>query len=220
LDIDFTYHGHDKAHDIRIEAKFVNGLLPPGTIKCIVYVGCCCAYEAGLLADIYPDAEVHAIEPVRETFDLYLGDNRPCCGERVKTHNLAIADHDGEITLNLAAMNTQHSVLKPRDWVVQDTRVGPCLTLKSFCAENGLMPDMLVIDAEGITGQILMSAGSALNSVSVVMAETEPAGANVFDGGDTHESVNEFLAQKGFDMCLQSIPEAPVRQLNSVWIRK
>jgi FkbM family methyltransferase len=218
---DFSFHGHDAAHDIVAETEHINTLLPPGSIKTIVYVGCCCGYEAGQLSEVYPDAEVYAIEAVEETFDRYLRSVRSCCAGRVKTTCRTISHTNGRTALHMAEMNTQHSVLNPLDWEVVETRYVPCETLQRYCAGADIHPDMLVLDVEGTPGRVLVGAGpDILSTIKVVIAETEPAGADVFEMGDSDEWVARLLHIYGLERVLCSVPSPPVRQLNSVWVRK
>ena len=218
---DFSFHGHDAAHDIEKEAAHINTIIDPESIQTIVYVGCCCGYEAGLLSNVYQHAEVHAIEAVQETYDKYLLEKRSCCTPRVKTHCLAISNVNGTAKLNMAKMNTQHSLLDPMDWDAVSTRTVQCQTLQKFCSLNGLKPDMIVLDVEGIPGRVLVGAGpEILSTVKVVFAETEPHDAKVFADGDTDGFVDRLLYTFGMKRELCSVPEPPVRQLNSVWVRR
>lgn len=222
MPIDFSYHGHDQAHDVLLEARRVSTVVPQEDIAGLVYVGCCCGHEAGILSDYYVGAEVHAIESVKETYDRFLADPvaRSCCAPRVKAFNLSLWNSRGAATLYLAKCNTQHSLVPPLDWPVVGKRTVQTTTLLEHCASTGITPDMIVLDAEGAAARVLLGAGpEILSSVKVVMAETEPQGANVFRGGDTDEFVDRLLSLYGMERFILWKPEPPVRQLNSVWIR-
>ena len=217
---DFSFHGHDTAHDIVKEAEHVNGILGEGAIKSIVYVGACCGYEAGLLQGVYPDAEIIAIEAVEESYLRYFGKDRSCCPMSIHALNATISHRDGLAELKMARLNTQHSLLDPHDWGVTNLRTVNTFTLDTVCNNSGIQPDMLVLDVEGIPGRALIGAGpGVLSRLKVVMAETEPAGANVFEDGDTDEFVDRILHIYGLTRVLCSVPPPPVRQLNSVWVR-
>ena len=212
---DFTFHGHDTAHDI---LEDVGHAYNP---TCVLYLGACCGYEAGLIADKYPEAAVYAVEACKETYDRFLGNTRECAGPRVIAHNLAIGEFDGTATLNLDESNTKHSVLRQVDaGRTGETREVRMASLATYCKELAIAPDVLVIDLEGIAVRALRGLGEDLMAgVNCVIAETEPAGANVFEGGDTNEDFAWFMSSHAFRLEKLWLPGSPVRQLNSVWVR-
>lgn len=220
---DFTHHAHDIAHSIVSELAVMENYLDPADVTGILYVGCCCGYEAGLFAKYYPDAQVHAIEAVQETYDNFLGDSRSCCDSRVVTACAVMDEVARPATLHLSQANTCHSLLelnacKDGQREIQTT------TIADYCEAADLHPQILALDVEGVPLRVLKGAGAVLDGVQMVMAETEIHANRVFRGNDTDEQVDEFLAVRGFRRLLGAHPPGLGRpsdftQLNSLWKR-
>ena len=81
---------------------------------------------------------------------------------------------------------------------IQDEIVVPVLTLDqvvdTYC--DGLFPDLLSIDAEGLDYEILM-AGSFATRPKILCVET------VGPSGDMGNSIDELVASKGFRKCIR-----------------
>lgn len=90
------------------------------------------------------------------------------------------------------------------------------LSLDDFCWLHEIQPDVLMIDAEGATDDVLWGGTETLKSVSLIAAETETE--ELFQGQKLDADVNEWLTVNGFKRI--RIEEARgVPQRNSVWVR-
>lgn len=215
---DYNYHGHDSEHNVVAEMAGVIALI--GRLpRCILYIGACCGYEAGLLAAMLPGAEVHVIEACEETYRNFLAESRPCCPQpNIRTALAAISDVSGQATLHLSPLNTCHSLLPQLDGGGPvGSREVTTVTITDYCQPRRIRPDILVLDTEGLALRALQGAGAYLDGVVAVLAETEPDGAAVFAGGDTDEAVDTFLRAAGFHRTSR-VGTGP-RQFNSVWVR-
>jgi FkbM family methyltransferase len=135
------------------EIRWLEKQVRPGWV--FLDVGANCGYYSLLVARFAGgDAEVYALEPLQENFDL-LNENRALNGmESVRTFKLAFSDRDGDIPFVLPPRdNRGMGRMKTRydDWDdASRTEVVPAMTMDRFVEEQGIgRVDLIKIDVEG-----------------------------------------------------------------------
>jgi FkbM family methyltransferase len=119
----------------------------------------CGAYVGGFaLSAAKVAAEIHAFEPERRN---------ACCAKRnldghgnVRVVECGLYSRSDEMALNLSASSVEHSLLRPDDGVVVETRRIPVLSLAYYAAEHGIERfDFVKIEAEGVELEVFEGLG-------------------------------------------------------------
>lgn len=177
-------------------------------IQHIVEVGSMDGRDAVYFKEQFPHASVIAIEGNKENFYAY---NPQDSG--VKWMNAVVFNYDGQIDFHIKNINGIHSVYDRGKIYGERKESVDCFRLDSLI-EN---VDMMKIDVEGATYEVLDGMGNLLDSVKIMHIETESY--PFFSGQKLHGAVENLLKEKGFRM----IAKADCRiqngyQHDSVWI--
>lgn len=90
-----------------------------------------------------------------------------------------------------------------------------CVRIDTFCNEKGIIPNVVKIDVEGCTMEVLESFGSLLSKVDILHIETEEK--EYFKGQVLEKEVFDFLEKNNFrKIFFTYVPE--FYQHDSVWI--
>jgi FkbM family methyltransferase len=137
--------------------------------------------------------------------------------------NLAIGDKTGVIDFNFVKLTTlnsgvssalKHKTLNDDLFFTQKTQL---LTLKDFVESNNIKSiDLLKIDVEGYTFEVLSGSGDFINNIKVIQLESELN--EVWVGQVTFNVVANFLSLKHFQMVHFELLDG--NQCDSMWIRK
>jgi FkbM family methyltransferase len=137
--------------------------------------------------------------------------------------NLAIGDKTGVIDFNFVKLTTlnsgvssalKHKTLNDDLFFTQKTQL---LTLKDFVESNNIKSiDLLKIDVEGYTFEVLSGSGDFINNIKVIQLESELN--EVWVGQVTFNVVANFLSLKQFQMVHFELLDG--NQCDSMWIRK
>lgn len=143
---------------------------------------------------------------------------------KMNVFNLAVADKDGEIKMNLVDIHSKNTgISSMRNHVLNSVCGGgglskdiPCVRIDSFVAQNNLDSiDFVKIDVEGCTWEVLQGFGEKLALVKCLELEAEHTEA--WEGEVLYPQIAEFLTDKGFDLKLFDRKRT---QSDSLWIKK
>lgn len=178
-------------------------------IKTIVEVGSLNGADAIYFKEQFPAARVVAIEGLKENFDLYMKDL-----SRIECLNVCIADYNGRTTYHVKNTNGIHGIFNRGEAYGTASRTVECYRLDSLFTAS---IDMMKIDVEGATYEVLVGMGGLLKQVKVMHIETEDY--EFFKGQKFHKDVAELLDTNGFSVVRQSsVRIGPGCQYDSVWV--
>ena len=197
-------HEHDWVVDELVAlAKRLN-------IRCVVQVGADDGWEAWKMHERAECASV-AIEadPAAE----------PCAPELVFFRGIIGATDSDAVPFYHVGRRLGLSSTLPRDGEVSKfTQVIslPQSRLDTFCQEHAIAPDMLIIDTEGTTSDVLEGCGGLLAGVRAIYAECQTWKAG---GGSQLEDVDAFLTERGFRRDNTGPCYSVGSQGNFLWVR-
>jgi FkbM family methyltransferase len=185
-------------------------------IRTIVEIGSLDAQDSQYFKKIFPEARVIAIEALPENFEKYL---KPM--NNIETINAVVSHIDGEVTFYKKEINGIHSIYNRGDEYGNVELKLPSYRFETLANKYNINKvDMLKLDVEGATFEVLESMGSLLPTVKIMHIETESY--PFFKGQKLHSEVVRFLEQKGFSLVeLTSFPIQPGKlQYDSIWINE
>lgn len=185
-------------------------------INIIFEIGSLDGKDSLLFKQNFPEAEVYAFEGLLENYNLYMK-----TFSEIHTFNKVIFNYDGKIIFHKKNVNGIHSVFDRGTSYGTDTLVSGCYRLDSVCKELNIDHiDMMKIDVEGATYEVLEGMGALLKTVKIMHIETEDY--PFFEGQKLDESVVDFLLYNGFKVIKKTrcVITNSNHQLDSVWIRR
>jgi len=184
-------------------------------IKNIMEIGSLDGADSLLFKNHYPDANVFCIEGLPDNYNQYLKDLT-----NITPINAVIADYDGIIKYHHKNINGIHGILDRGQEYGSKVLELPCYTIKTICENYKINSiDIVKIDVEGATYEILNSMGNILKTIKIMHIETESY--PFFNNQKLHDTVSDFLIEKGFTMIdMSSVNIAGGLQHDSVWINK
>ncbi len=154
---------------------------------------------------------VIAFEPSRDNFELLrknIADNHL---RNVLTRNEAVAEVKGVLKLFLSSSNSGDHQIYSGEGETRAAQEVEAVKLDEFCRDEGLAPDMLIIDVQGAEFKVLQGLANYLRSASrkpiTMLMEFGPR--NLRQAGDSPEALLDFL--KGVGMEYLVIDEARKR---------
>jgi FkbM family methyltransferase len=187
-----------------------------GQIRTVFEVGSLDGKDARIFEKHFPEAAVYAIEGLHSNVVKYMTHLKGVTAiERV------ICDYDGFANFFEKTVNGIHSIHDRGAAYGTNASLLPCNRLDTLCKELGVTSiDMLKIDAEGTTYEVLKGLGELWSTVKIMHVETEDF--PFFQGQKLHKEVVELLASNGFEMIELSAAEITPGcfQHDSVWVKK
>jgi FkbM family methyltransferase len=183
-------------------------------INTIFEIGSMDGNDSLLFKQSFPNAEVYAFEGLPDNYNLYMKDLNG-----VHTFNKIIFNYDGKITFYKKEINGIHSVFDRGSAYGTETMNLYCYRLDTICKELNIDHiDMMKIDVEGATLEVLEGMGDILKTVKIMHIETEDY--PFFKGQKLDNEVTKFLLDNGFTVLKKSrcVLTAGNYQLDSVWI--
>lgn len=193
----------------------INENIDPSEIEYIVEVGCLNAADSMFFKEKFPAANVYAIEGLPDNYEKYLKKNT-----LINTYNTVICDYVGEIEYFVKSINGIHGIYDRGKRYGTKKITSPCTTLDKFCEENNIPRiDILKIDVEGATLNVLRGMVNILPKVKIMHLETEKG--ELFEGQALHDEIEKYLTERTFKMISlsQYEPEPNKPQCDSVWIK-
>jgi FkbM family methyltransferase len=184
-------------------------------IKNIMEIGSLDGRDSLYFKEHYPNANVFCIEGLPSNYQNYLSNL-----DTITPINIVIADYDGMITFHHKNINGIHGILNRGDQYGTDTLSLPCKTIKTICKEYKIDNiDLVKIDVEGASYEILNSMGDKLKDIKIMHIETESY--PFFKGQKLHSEVEVILLENGFELIeLSSVNIGIGKQHDSVWVNK
>jgi len=192
------------------ESGLVMRMILPGMT--VLNVGANIGYYT-LLASIASGelGRVIAFEPSRENFELLcknIADNHL---RNVLARNAAVAEVKGILNLFLSSSNSGDHQIYSGQGETRTAQEVDAVTLDEFCLDEGLMPDVLIIDVQGAEFKVLQGLSNYLRADTrkpiVMLMEFGPR--NLRQAGDSPEALLAFLNDLGLEMLV--IDEAQKR---------
>jgi FkbM family methyltransferase len=185
-------------------------------IKYIVDAGSLDGADAIFLKNKYMNANTYAIEGLPDNYEKFLHNNT-----QIIPINAVIANYDGNIDYHQKNINGIHGIYNRGDNYGNIILNLPCYKLSTIM-NNYNIPDIdiLKIDVEGATYDLLLSLENNLSNVKIMHIETETY--PFFEGQTLHNDVCLFLIKNNFillDIVFVEITPNNY-QSDSIWINK
>ncbi len=179
-------------------------LLKPSEINVIYDIGANVGTWTLLAKSIFPQAEVHAFEPLQQHSVAFRATTRSL--SNVHLHQIALGDCDGHAEMNVMSFSDASSILHMQPEISEKHGIKaesiekvPLERLDGFIERKNLPnPDIIKLDIQGYELVALTGAKAALNCSKAVI--TEVSFCNFYSGqADFHKLVS-FLADHGFSI--------------------
>lgn len=165
-----------------------------GDIVNIMEIGSLDGHDALFFKYTFPNSNVFCIEGLPDNYEKYLK-----LLTTITPINIVIADYDGEVEYHKKNINGLHGILNRGDEYGTEVLKLKCKTIKTLCSEYNIKSiDVVKIDVEGATYEILNSMGDMLDAIKIMHIETESY--PFFIGQKLHDEVATFLLDKDFTM--------------------
>ena len=182
----------------------------------ILEVGSLDGNDSLKLKNEFPDSTVHTIEALTSNYNKYLKNE-----DRINSYNITITDYDGVVDFYVKNINGIHGIYNRGDEYGSDVIKVPCSTLDSFCETNDITKiDILKIDVEGATYDVLQGMNKILPFVKIMHIETELY--PFFENQKLHSEVESFLIENDFELLKITFADIlkDKKQSDSVWINR
>lgn len=195
-------------------------LLDINGVHTIFDVGANIGAVTKIYASRFLRATIHAFEPSPETYALLESNFGNV--KSVRTHNLAVADHTGNVNFNVNFNSGTSSILTPSEynsktWAIkgkQGVISVPSTTLDDFCTFNGIERiDILKMDAEGAEMKILQGAKKLLSSAAIQLIYTEVSLVPLYERQPLLHDLTDHLLHYDYHLFnVYDIVESPISQ--------
>ena len=182
-------------------------------IKNIMEIGSLNGVDSQLFKNFYPEANVFCIEGLPDNYNQYLKDLTD-----ITPINAVIADYDGVIQYHHKKINGIHGILDRGQEYGSNVLELQCYTIKTICEKYKIDSiDLVKIDVEGATYEILNSMSDMLKTIKIMHIETESY--PFFKNQKLHDIVADYLIENGFTMVDMSYANiSGGYQHDSVWV--
>jgi len=184
-------------------------------INTIIEVGAMDCKDSLYFKEIFSNANVYCIEGLPDNYQNYIKDLTT-----IKHYNTIITNFDGQINFHKKNINGIHSIFDRGttygNIILENQK---CLSLKTFCKnENINKIDLMKIDVEGATYEVLEGMGNLLHTIKIMHIETETY--PFFIGQKLHDEVCDFLTRNNFTLI--KLSEVFIvdkhKQHDSIWV--
>ncbi|MBS1986341.1 FkbM family methyltransferase [Candidatus Dependentiae bacterium] len=185
----------------------------------IVEAGCFDGGDTLQLSAFWPQATIHAFEPVPEIFSMLTHNTHH--NPAIMRHNCALAAHTGTAQLHLSSRPTAPdepfragSLLAPKERLTWSNVTYPktitvdTITLDRWAEQQQLDHiDFLWLDVQGFALPILQAAPQILKTLRVLYVEVEFIEA--YEGQHQYHAVRTWLESQGFTMIARDFDDTP-----------
>lgn len=186
--------------------SLIKPLLPVNPI--IIEAGAFDGTDTKKMSSFWPQATIHAFEPVPEIFTLLKNNTKEL--NNVVQHSIALADKTGEKVFHVSEKPSRPgepfqagSMLKPKErlqWSpieYKKTITVPTITLDEWGHKNNITHlDFMWLDVQGYALHILKAAPQLLKTLKVLFVEVEFIQA--YENQYQYAEVKQWLEQNGF----------------------
>jgi FkbM family methyltransferase len=182
-------------------------------IRNIIDVGAAHGYESLNMARVFENARIWGFEPVPEHFEHCIklrSESASSLANRMQFFNLALNDVEGSIPFypldtekskgNNTGMASKLKLIDPNvfphELNIQKEIQVTAKRLDMWCSQNGIVPDLIWMDAQGAELDILKGSIGCLGSVKIIM--TEAALQPYYHGHTMKKDIDVFLRDQGF----------------------
>jgi FkbM family methyltransferase len=206
----------------------VHSLLPSPTT--IIEAGAFNGQDTLLLARQFPQATIHAFEPVPEIFELLTQNSAHM--PNIKRHPYALSDHTGTAQFYVSEKPSRPgkpfqagSLLKPKerlqwsDAVYTSTIQVPTITLDEWAAQNSITHiDFAWLDMQGLELNVLKASPRMLATMQLIYTEVEFIEA--YEGQYQYPEVKAWLESNGFTAIARDFTDQPDWFFGNVLFRR
>lgn len=162
----------------------------------------------------FPNSDVYAFEASPEEYELFTAENK-----HIHWINKAIYNENKIIDFNLKDFYSGvHSIRNRLNYGYRQQVIQvEAIRVDEYCAATGLDHiDIVKIDVEGCTYEVLESFGKILPTVRFLHIETERE--EYFEGQKLEDEVFTFLRENNFDMIMNNVIMG-LKQSDSIWMK-
>lgn len=184
-------------------------------IRNIMEIGSMNGADSLFFKEKYPDANVFCIEGLPKNYEEFLKNLK-----NITPINIVVADYDGIINYHEKDINGIHGIFDRGNEYGSTVLNLKCARVDTICNRYNInCLDMIKIDVEGATYEILKSMGEKLKTAKIMHIETESY--PFFKGQKLHNQVCDLLEASNFHMLeLSSATINQGEQHDSIWINK
>ena len=186
-----------------------------GTPSVVMEIGALDADDSALFKKAWPSARVIAVEGLKENYETHMLKK-----DGIEAVHAVVAEKDGPVTFHTKGVQGLHSIYDRGQQYGTDHRNVDAVSLKTLCEGLGVESiDVMKIDTEGSTWDVLKGMGPLLGSLKVLHAETEDA--EFFRHQHLDSEVTDLLKDSGLILVFRRSCEIlpGKRQYDSVWLR-
>jgi FkbM family methyltransferase len=193
---------HEEEHVVRA----LIGLAEEYEITCVMQVGAEDGYEADKIRSA-TGARAVCID----------GDPKvTSCSTNVAFYRCLVGDEDKMVDFWVNEQSGLSSKIERKDQCEQHV-VLEQYRIDSLCKTHDIKPDMLIIDTEGTTLEVLRGAGEILDRIKIIYAEVQTR--EIRPGVSLFPEVDAFLVERGFKRREGNPEYMAGGQGNFTWVR-
>lgn len=194
----------------QIPFRKIRSYLPSNPV--IVEAGAHRGQHTTLFARLWPDATIHAFEPVPELYAEVV--RRTSRHPQVRCYPLALSDRTGEATIHISegGSDASSSLLPPSGHLTECPHVFfrrqvtiPTITLDEWAEQHAITRvDFFWLDLQGHELTALKGGERLLETVRAI--HTEVSLKPLYEGGALYPELRDWLGQRGFEVVAESLP--------------
>lgn len=206
----------------------VHSLIPSATI--IIEAGAFDGRDTLLIAKQFPQATIHAFEPVPDIFELLTKNTAHV--PNIVRHAYALSYHNGTAQFYVSEKPSRPgapfqagSLLKPKerltwsDAVYKTTIDVPTLTLDTWATQNNITHiDFAWLDMQGVELNVLKASPHMLATLQLVYTEVEFIEA--YEGQYQYPEVKSWIEAQGFTAIARDFTDQPDWFFGNVLFRR
>jgi len=184
--------------------------------KIIVDLGSMDGKDSLYLKECFPESVVYSIEGLEENYNLFKDSTQ------IVPIHAVVCNIDGEVEFHKKDINGIHGIYDRGKGYGEEKFNTPCCKFKTL-VENVIkesVVDILKIDVEGATYDVLLGMGDFIHSVGMMHIETETV--ELFAGQVVEKVVFDYLVFRDFKMLDRKCCniKSNAQQCDSVWINR
>lgn len=181
------------------ELKSILQFIKPSPV--VLDIGANIGWYSLVLGRLFPDSEIHAIEPSEKMFEslqLHISIND---AKNIRPHKLGMSENSGECTFfEIPNNSVNSSMVNLTDDPAAKSQIVTVKTVDDFCAENNITKvDFIKCDVEGAELLVLKGAIETLKKKPLVFCEMVRKWSIKFNYHPNE--IIEFMKKFGYEEC-------------------